>query len=898
MRFRFVAILASLAFGVAANAGPRTRGGLVSAGRPARLIRQLGPRRDLGAWHASWDRDTGVPIAMWGAHVDVPNSLANAGIAERAAKQFLAAHLAELAPGASIDDFKVVANQLDRDRAGRGVRTLGFQQTWRGLRVVDAQIGIVFARDRLFALSSTAMPNVAGDSLAGRALQQAARAAAWIGNGARAVSVGERVVLPIVHGAGDVEYRVADVVDVRGATERWDVFVAPDGAPIAKRSTLLADSGTVEFNVGVRYASGAREDMPAPYVYVTANGSAAQTDGSADVSWTGATPATIVTTAVGSGADIVNTAGSGATATLSLPSGGATSWNVSNVEFDDAQVSAYIYANIALARDRLINPSIAGFLAGPIEFEVNNPGSCNGFSDGNMVFLYQADSECENSARVADVVEHEFGHVFHNHSVIPGVGSFTNDQGQDEGIADFNAANINNDSGVGRGLFYSERPAREIDPVGVERMYPRDISSDPHITGEILSGALWDLRKAFIAQYGPDDGVTKTEAIFAGVMQRSPDLVGSYMAALIADVGSDGDTPDQCAIERAFGVHGLVDGFVPATIGSPTLDGLDIAVPVTAGTSQDSCTPTQVASISVQWQINGSFFTDFALANAGSAWTGSFPAQPDGTIIGYSLIVSYDDGSTLSLPANAADPLYQAFAGSATPIACATMDLDPGWTTTGDDIWTWGPLPSNGAASGDPIAAHTGSAALGTVLGGFAEGAYPASDQTSVDMPMTDVSAYAVVHLQYWRWLTVEDGTYDQAQIIANGSDVWHNVASASGLIDHIDLEWRFQDVDLTPNVSEGQIQVSWSLTSDAVFELGGWNLDDVCLVGLSKLPKCGDGILDPDEQCDDGNDFDGDGCSSDCKLEVTASGGCNASGPSLGAALALLLLRRRKLRR
>jgi uncharacterized protein (TIGR03382 family) len=99
--------------------------------------------------------------------------------------------------------------------------------------------------------------------------------------------------------------------------------------------------------------------------------------------------------------------------------------------------------------------------------------------------------------------------------------------------------------------------------------------------------------------------------------------------------------------------------------------------------------------------------------------------------------------------------------------------------------------------------------------------------------------------------------------------------------------------------VSEGQMQVSWSLTSDAVFELGGWNLDDVCLVGLSKLPKCGDGILDPDEQCDDGNDFDGDGCSSDCKLEVTATGGCSASGPSLGAVLALLLLRRRrKLRR
>jgi len=32
-------------------------------------------------------------------------------------------------------------------------------------------------------------------------------------------------------------------------------------------------------------------------------------------------------------------------------------------------------------------------------------------------------------------------------------------------------------------------------------------------------------------------------------------------------------------------------------------------------------------------------------------------------------------------------------------------------------------------------------------------------------------------------------------------------------------------------------------------------------------LPICGDGILDPGEQCDDGNNIDGDGCEADCSL-------------------------------
>jgi cysteine-rich repeat protein len=893
VRTRLVALVIVAAVAIA-TAGPRPTGGLIAAGRPARRARVLGARQMIGAWHASWDRDTGVPIAMWGSHVDVANSLASPRVAERAARQFLAANLGVLAPGASLADFVVVANRVDR-----GIRSIGFAQTWHGLRVIDAQIGIVFEHDRLFAVTSSAVPDVQPDALLARSPSQAARAEAWIGTGAHAGAVGDRVVLPIVHGPSDVEYRIADVVDVTAANEHWNVFVAPDGTPIAKRSTWLADTGTVEFNVGVRYAWGAREDAVAPFATVTVDGTPAQTDGSGNVTWTGADPATLVAIAAGSGTEIVNNVSSNASATLSLPNGGATSWNVSNVEFDDAQVSAYIYSNITLARDLTINASAFATNL-PVQLIVNNPGSCNGFSDGTSVFLYQASAECENSARVADVVEHEFGHVFHNHSVIPGVGSFTMDQGQDEGIADYNAANINNDSGVGRGLDYTVRPTREIDPVGIERVFPTDLAIDPHISGEILSGALWDLRKAFVAALGYDAGVAKADTIFAGVMQRSPDMPGSYMAALIAD-DDDGDlgngVPDQCAIENAFGVHGLVDGYTPTAIGSPSVSGLAIAVPVTPGVSPDGCTPHQVTSITIQWRANDSFFTELQLAQDGGGWTGAFPDEPDNTVIEYSMIVAFDDGSTLQLPSNAADPLYQAFVGTPTPIACAMMDVDPTvalappWIASDNDEWAWG-SPLGGGAAGDPLAAHTGSAVLGTILGGFDEGYYTASSQTSIAMPAVDVSDYAVVRLQYWRWLSVEDGTFDQASISANGTEVWHNAATASGLTDHVDLEWRFQDVDLTPLVDvNGMVQVSWGLTSDATFELGGWNLDQVCVVGLSKLPKCGDGVLDPDEQCDDGNDFDGDGCSADCKLEIYASGGCATGSPGWLSALPLLLL-------
>src|SRR5258705_491704 len=81
------------------------------------------------------------------------------------------------AGGASASDFEIAAN----DRSG-DVRTVGFRQTWRGLPVVGGQVGFVFAHDRLFAIGSEALPNVAA-AIATRppAATVRARAEAWLG---------------------------------------------------------------------------------------------------------------------------------------------------------------------------------------------------------------------------------------------------------------------------------------------------------------------------------------------------------------------------------------------------------------------------------------------------------------------------------------------------------------------------------------------------------------------------------------------------------------------------------------------------------------------------------------------------------------------------------------------
>jgi cysteine-rich repeat protein len=61
-------------------------------------------------------------------------------------------------------------------------------------------------------------------------------------------------------------------------------------------------------------------------------------------------------------------------------------------------------------------------------------------------------------------------------------------------------------------------------------------------------------------------------------------------------------------------------------------------------------------------------------------------------------------------------------------------------------------------------------------------------------------------------------------------------------------------------------------LDAGAVCELAGGQgrcRDEVCVVA-----SCGDGVTDPDEACDDGNNLDGDGCARDCdSTEVCGDG-------------------------
>ena len=905
-----------------------------------------------GLTRATWDRATGVPSRIWGRGLDVPGSVADGDVAAAAALRVLAANLALLAPGATIADFELVANDLDG-----GLRTVGFVQRHGGLAVVGGQVSFRFKHDRLFVIGSEALPDVrvawpqAAKPAAAIAAVVGPATAADLGLDPATISVrtdGPLQIVPLVGDHGVLGYRVATPVAIdAGAAGGWRVWADPTtGAPLVRQSTTPSAAGAVAFTAVNRYPARPRSPSPAIRLAVTADGADAITDEAGAVTWSGTGSTALALKPTGPDVLMTNAAGALATFTATLAPGGTATWDASGDEAADAQVSAFVHATIVRSYAKRFAPELE-FLTQPVPVRVNIDDECNAFSDGTAINFFASSQRCENTGRIADVVYHEYGHSIHNHSIIPGAGFF--DGAFSEGLSDYLAATITDDSGMGRGFFRNDTPLRELDPPDSEWTWPRDIG-EIHATGRIFAGAMWDLRKALIAELPDRDAAVRlADRLYYGAVRRAPSIPATLIEVLATD-DDDGDlangTPHECTIRAAFARHGLrtvkgeIDaaGSFPASVVDPQPVHLDLS-------EVDTHCGDTIASVTLEWQPrDGSITAGTATARAeGDRWTADLPMPANGGALFFRFRVRYADGSDSVFPDNLADPWYQLYHGDVVPLYCTDFEHNPltdGWRAGGDhaSAWQWG-VPGGALAVGDPRRAFSGTRIVGTGLS-FVDATYPANATMWFETPRIDVGDFSDVHLQYRRWLNAEDGFYDHATIEVNGEQAWANVSSQgnnSHTTHHEDKAWLFQDVPLSSRIFDGTVVVRWILKSDPGFELGGWNLDDVCIVANPasvcgdgvmtrteqcddgdangdapdhcragcRRASCGDGIVDSREECDDGNEDDTDTCSNICTVieprpgdvdgGCAAGGGGTGAGAALGLALAALVSRRRR---
>jgi MYXO-CTERM domain-containing protein len=831
----------------------------------------------LGAtWRADFDVVTGVPHQIYGGFLDAPGAIASAEAAQAYALEVFARHGALLAPGAAVSDFVVASNDLTD-----GLRTVGFVQHHQGLLVEGGQLSFRFKKDRLFMIVSEAWPKVQVNLPKVLLAKEAAvaKAQAWL----RSVHGQEGELRdfrgPLILAQTPEGPAVAFVATLRTRQPigQFDVYVdAESGRPLARRQTLMFADGTILVDSPERYPASTRIQHPGDGLWVTINGVQALADPNGRVTWTGNDTGSAVLTAEGPLVMVVNAAGTSTSVTVPIAPGGSVLWSAANEEHVDAQLVAFVASQDVKHYTKIIAPQMRWLDTNQLLATVNlSEEACNAFSDGVTINFYQAGNGCENMARIPDVVYHEFGHAFHFHAILRGVGSF--DSSLSEGAADFLSAVMTGDPGMARGVFGDERPLRHIDPAGGEYRWPENISRDPHGTGLIFAGAMWDLRKALIELLGEGPGATLTNRLYYAALARSRDIPSSYAEVLAAD-DDDGDlgngTPHLCLINAAFEPHGLVSSTLAGSgVKKPELIGFQLEVPVER---QNTCPGTEVASMVVTWEVRGQPGSGGRLnltPGEGTRWIASIPTQPAGTVLRYKLEIVLGSGDRTVYPNNAADPMYEVYVGEVTPIYCTGFEdvaFGQGWganASTGSNEWEIG-APVGVAGSGDPSAAYAGDKVVGTDLGNVEEsnGRYGRLTETQLNSPTIDTTGFAQVRLQYRRWLTVEDGLGDQATIVANNGLAWSNYASTeTSTVHHIDREWRFQDVDLTPFVANSQVEVSFRLSTNERRSYGGWTIDEFCVVGVNMA--CGNNVVEVGEACDDGNDTNGDGCEQGCVL-------------------------------
>ncbi len=819
-------------------------------------------RADLGAgWRASFDARTGVPRRLYGPGVSAPGSVASAKDAEAAARTVLERHVALLAPGSKASDFQLVSNDLTG-----GMRTVGFAQRASGLRVLGGQVSFRFKNDQLFVIASEALPHVrvASPTVAVAPETAQARASAWIDEdfgAGDASSVGEPLVLAVSGGGRRIDYHVVRPVTVDAAPLRFTVYVdSASGRPVAREQTNRFASADVLGHVVERSPSfGPRYDAPLPLAKVNVEGAQGKTSALGALTWSGASPTPVEVFLDGDRARVLNDAGPELILNVDLSDTQAFTWDASAIPDDDAQLITFVHAGLVREYAKTFAPT-QGFLNLKVLATVNIADICNAFSDGTTINFYQAGSGCENTGRLADVVYHEYGHSLHAHAIIEGAGAF--DGALSEGVSDYLAATITGDPAMGRGFFMTQTELRHLDPAW-ENTWPDDLSGEVHNDGLIIGQALWDMRKALVAKLGQVEGVAHANVLYYEGIRRASDIPTMHVEVLAAD-DDDGDltngTPNVCEINAAFGQHGLIlasGKSVTPAFAPPNGSGFQVTLELQGLFQQ--CSSDALGDAILTWKNRDQPAEQgtIVMQAEGNLLTATIPPQDAGTVVRYGVNLAFADGATLLFPENPADRWYEFFVGDVIPLYCTDFETDPaadGWThglaagepNEGADDWHWGE-PNGTGSNGDPLLAFSGDKCFGNDLRPEPQynGHYQADIQNWAKTPVIDVMGHQNVRLQYRRWLNVEDGHFDQGSILSNDQPVWTNLDSQQGDgsdTHHVDGEWRFSDVDLSSTISpQGTVQLTFQLTSDAGVQMGGWTIDDLCVVAYE-----GSGPVDP----------------------------------------------------
>jgi len=249
-----------------------------------------------------------------------------------------------------------------------------------------------------------------------------------------------------------------------------------------------------------------------------------------------------------------------------------------------------------------------------------------------------------------------------------------------------------------------------------------------------------------------------------------------------------------------------------------------------------------IGSVNLFWRTGTGAFTQQAMTptGRGDEWAGAIPGQASPSTVEYYMVATDNSGGERYLPEGfgPGDQVYSFLVGNVQRVYFNDFEggSDEGWTHvygggTSNDHDDWQRGAPNGRA-GDPSNAWSGGNVWGNDLGGSGfNGEYQSNVNIRLVSPAIDCSGASNLRLRYRRWLTVEEGQYDNARLRVDGNLAWENPNSGN----FADTNWTLHDIDISAWADNNpSVVLRWELRSDGGLEFGGWNIDDVEIYALA----------------------------------------------------------------
>lgn len=467
-----------------------------------------------------------------------------------------------------------------------------------------------------------------------------------------------------------------------------------------------------------------------------------------------------------------------------------------------------------------------------IGITVNITSTCNAFYSGNTTNYYQAGGGCANTA-FSSVIAHEWGHGLD--AQYGGIAN-SNAEGLSEGWGDIIGMYQLDSPLLGSGF---QSPGQPLRNGNNSRIWPY-ASGSPHGAGQVWMGFAWRFREAMRVTYGTTAAVLLTDDLVLGsIVADATTREQAVLEVFIAD-DDDGNlmngTPNYNELSSAA---------IQKGIPYPELQLVSIAhnplsntnIKLTAREVICTAAPTTGSINQMRIVFNtgaGNVVRNMHPTGVANQFLAMLPGLESG-LVTYRIESLHSSGTTVRLPATG-DFDYQIDTGNFSGFLLEGFETgSAGWThgqiATQDDWQVGNPNGKSGTSSGvswaDPQNAAAGnncySNDLGNVIGTANwNGSYQANVNNWLRSPVLDCSNRTGVRVRFRRWLTVEEGIYDEASLYCNGQLVWENPQNGN----LVDTAWQTVEYFVPWADNNPSVQFEWRLLSDAGLQLGGWNID------------------------------------------------------------------------